>query len=610
MPLSLLLLLALAGTVSAQIKIAILMQGSDFINVSIVPTFDVDQFDLGDVYISPCRAGTYNEARDSYCKDCTICAANQFEHLECIATRNRVCHNCTVCSDREQQICQCRERSPNCVTGDSVCLPLPPTTANITFDMTVSAPLSVLRERFLQEGLRTGFVLFLAEYLQHSADSIVFLFLRKNTPLTYTTTFLINDVYSLFTKRQVAGMTQEVVQVGLTSTFGVQSNTFSTTVTGQRRRLILRRRLLQQTNIIINLFAGNVETQCVNQGACGRFFVMSHPDSPCESTCVSLPCPPGYTGIYGICELCPNATYKPLEGNASCTPCPLQGATSDQGSVDVSQCFVPATHGPTTTATTTLGATPATTTPLEPGQTVDGRNPNQTSPQASTPLSVTTASAAPSPTTSVLPSIARTTTTLLQTTSAATPTPTAAQTPAPPPPPSGGGGGGSTGGGGGLLLNGLLNLTLLQQQFYNFTTVQYIVIRNNNNNNFYYMEEDPFLGRWGMTIAGFVLTASFMWLAVIGLRLSAPAAHAPASTRKREIALPVVRPPSSPAHHEHHDTSDSEDSSKGHPPSRAPPPADRNRPHHDHILIPKGVFLSSGGGQQQQRRRSRSADAA
>ena len=593
----LLLVLGMGGMVSAQLKIAILMQGSDFINVTIVPAYDVDQFDLGDVYISPCRAGTYNEARDSYCKDCTVCAANQFEHLECISTRNRVCHNCTVCSDREQQICQCRQRTSDCVTGDSVCLPLPPTTANITFDLTVSAPLPALKERFLQEGLRTGFALFLAEYLQHSVDSIVFLFLRKNTPVTYTTTFLVNDMYSLYTKRHVAEITTDIVQRGLTSTFGVQSNTFST-VTGQRRRLLFRRRLLQQSTII-NLFAGNVEAQCVNQGACGRFFMMSNPDSPCESTCVSLPCPPGYTGIYGICELCPNATYKPVEGNASCTPCPLLGSTSDQGSVDVSQCWVPTTPGPTTTSAATsappplaatvtttqaappLGSTPASQVTLLPGLTGDNRDqsstgaPRVTSVLASTDVQGTS-------------------------TGARFPTPAATTSATPPaqtPPPSPG-----WGGGGGVFLTGL-NLTLLQQQFYNFTTVQFIMIRNNNNN--FYLE-DPFLGRWSMTVAGFVLTGCFLALAVIGFRLTAPA-PAPASTRRREIALPVTHPhppPSAPSHEQHHDSHG--DDSKGH--THDPPRPEHKMPH-DHILIPKGVFLSSGGGQQQQRRRSRSADA-
>jgi len=322
--------------VGAEIQVAILMQGSDFINVSVVPLFDVNQFDLGDVFISPCRAGTYNSHRDSFCKPCDVCAHNQFERSECIAVSNRVCVNCTVCTPRQQQVCGCNQRTPECVTGDSVCSPLPLTTANISFDLSVSQPLSSLKERFLQEGLRTGFVLFLSTYLQHPDDSIVFLLMHRTASMHYYVTFLINDMYSIYTKRQVEFITKAVVQEGLTNTFGIQSNTFST-VSQQRRR---RRRLLQQDAVI--LLADGVEAQCVTKGSCTEFFVMSNPEKPCESTCISLPCPPGYTGILGICEMCPNSTYKSTHGNDTCTPCPT-GWNSDRGTKDREGCRLPPT---------------------------------------------------------------------------------------------------------------------------------------------------------------------------------------------------------------------------------------------------------------------------
>lgn len=317
----------------SEIRIAILMQGSDFINISVVPSFDVNQFDLGDVFISPCRAGTYNEARDSFCKDCSVCAVYQYERGECISTRNRECVNCTVCTDREQELCGCTQRTPECVTGDRVCLPLPPTSANITFDLTVSTKLSALKERFLQEGLRTGFILFLGDYLHHDQDLIVMTLLDKRSPTSYVVTFIVSGVYSLFTKLQVSRMDRVVVQEGLTSTFGVQSNTFST-VSQQRRRLL-------QAGAV-TLSAANVDAQCVSQGACERFFVMENPDTPCDSTCVSVPCPVGYTGFYGLCTLCPNATFKSVPGNDSCVDCPV-GHFSNQGSENASQCWMPST---------------------------------------------------------------------------------------------------------------------------------------------------------------------------------------------------------------------------------------------------------------------------
>jgi hypothetical protein len=247
--------------VRSEIKIAILMQGTDFINVSIVPAFDVNQFDLGDVFISPCRTGTYNEASDSFCKDCVVCTNYQYEREACIAIRNRVCLNCTSCTDREQEICACSIRSPDCVTGDRVCLPLPATSANITFDLSVSIPLPALNERFLQEGLRTGFVLFLSEYLQHPPDSIVFLYIIKTSPKAYTTAFVVNDVYSLFTKTQVSRLDQATVQIGLVNTFGVQSNTFS--INSRQRQRRTRRLLQQQPASPITLSVESVEAQCI-----------------------------------------------------------------------------------------------------------------------------------------------------------------------------------------------------------------------------------------------------------------------------------------------------------------------------------------------------------
>jgi hypothetical protein len=331
--------------INAELRIAILMQGSDFINVSVVPVFQVNQYDLGDVYISPCRDGTYNEARDSYCKDCAICSRNQYQALECTSIQNRLCVNCTLCTDMDQEICACGQRSGDCGTGNRVCMPLPATSINITFHLNVGSPLSSLKERFLQEGLRTGFVLYLSSFLAHSSDEIFLLSLNKmESGKTYIATFAVNEVYSLFTKTQVTYITQDVIQTGLTNTFGIQSNTFNTLISGKRRRLL-------QQNTLVDLYAYDVAAQCISQGECGRFFVMLYPEDPCRSECAALPCPQGYTGFFGLCEECPNATYKSTVGNESCSPCPVMHR-SDQGSVDISQC-IPSliTTAPSTSST-------------------------------------------------------------------------------------------------------------------------------------------------------------------------------------------------------------------------------------------------------------------
>ena len=63
---------------ASTLQIAIIMQGSDFINVSVVPTFQVNQFDLGDVFLSPCRAGTFSADHSGVCHDCSTCGQEQF----------------------------------------------------------------------------------------------------------------------------------------------------------------------------------------------------------------------------------------------------------------------------------------------------------------------------------------------------------------------------------------------------------------------------------------------------------------------------------------------------------------------------------------------------
>lgn len=573
-----------------EIKIAILMQGSDFINVSIVPSFDVNQFDLGDVFISPCRAGTYNEARDSYCKDCSVCSATQYEREDCIATRNRVCINCTLCTEREQEVCACRQLSPECITGNRICFPLPPTTANITFDLAVSSQLSVLKERFLQEGMRTGFVLFLSEYLGHTSDDITFLYITKLSSRTYTTTFIITNVYSLFTKTRVAQIDQAIVQSGLTNTFGIQSNAFST-VSQQRRRLL---------NTFLT--ADNVVGACLTKSldACGRFFYMTNLDKPCQSDCAALPCPPGYTGFQGICEMCPNATYKPVEGNSSCTPCPL-GALSDQGSENASQCWIPTTPPKlvTTSAsptTSSLGVGSSSnvqfpTTAGGAGGSMGGATGTRASGWPSTNLfwTVTSSSFSGVGTSAVYGGLASSTTS--SSSSSVSP-----QVPATTTAASGGGSGGPPSGQWGL--GSWINLTVINNYFRQVHSgaerIQYVITINNNGPD----------NQWAVTMVWALMSVGLMAIAAIGTRLFCLVGiqkngtytripPVPPSSGKKEIPLPIRLPSPPPPEHEHHHSSDEDDSSVPR----------KKKDDVFHFQMPKGGFL-------EQRRLSRSLDDA
>jgi len=558
-----LFLLFLLPPAMAEIKIAILMQGSDFINVSVVPTFDVAQFDLGDVFISPCRAGTYNEARDSYCKDCSICTSYQYEEYDCISTRNRVCPNCTICSDREQEICACQQRSSECLTGNRVCFPLPASTINITFDMTVSTQLSPLKERFLMEGLRTGFILFLADFLAHSPDSILLVYMQKTSSRVYFVNYLVNDVYSLITKRQAELLTQPVVQGGLTSTFGVQSNTFST-VSQQRRRL-----LQAQPSQPITLTTGNVDASCVIVGGCGRFFNMSDSENPCDRKCNALPCPPGYEGILGQCTICPNATFKVSEGNATCTPCP-KGAFSDEGSTSPDSCWVPTTT-PKPTTTTTGAAPPTTTTPAA---------------VVSESSAATNAGTAPKTTATTTTTTSQRQQTLLATSLLQTPAPTTglpSTTASIPivatssiPPVT------TTPAQGGWLPSGLVNMTTINNFYYKYVwnsghagAVQYIIIQDSRE-------------QWALHMVVLLMVVGLLVISTIGARVflawpSRPAGYSRLAPR-REIQLPIRLPDPE---------SSGSDDDRHHPESK--------RKKEFFPLMPKGGFLG-------QRRFSRSLD--
>lgn len=76
-----LLWLAGARLAACTLQIAIIMQGSNYINVSVVPDFGVNQFDLSDMYLSPCRAGKFSNDHSGVCRDCRVCGSQQYETL-------------------------------------------------------------------------------------------------------------------------------------------------------------------------------------------------------------------------------------------------------------------------------------------------------------------------------------------------------------------------------------------------------------------------------------------------------------------------------------------------------------------------------------------------
>lgn len=319
------------------LQISIIMQGSDYINVSLVPDFDVNQFDLGDVFLSPCREGSFSNDRSGVCRPCSTCGTEQFVKTPCLTVQDSQCANCTTCGPREMERCQCGNTTSDCYLGDRICTPLLSVSVNITFIMTAGAPLNSLLQRFLVEGMNTGFVLYLSRYLDEPYENIQLLVCAPRPVLQYVVTYVILDVYKPSTLALIRDLSDDVVQSGLSSTFGTRSNTFVT-----------RRRLLASS---ISLLASDTVASCVlSDTSCPQFFTMLNTTAGCgDNMCVALPCPAGFTGDFGQCTPCPNATFKESSGSAACTPCPA-GFTSNEGSVSIGECRYLPTPAQTTTA--------------------------------------------------------------------------------------------------------------------------------------------------------------------------------------------------------------------------------------------------------------------
>jgi len=323
------------------IQVSIIMRGSDYINTSFVSSFGVNQYDLGDVYLSPCRTETYSSDHSGICKDCTSCISEEYEQALCLADQNRVCSNCSTCNEHEHQICECNIKTQTCYLGNRICAPLSPTDINITFELTMGNVLSTPQLHFVENGLSTGFPLFLSEYLNHAVENIEFKGLTNVKGLLYYSIFIIHSVYDKDTIYKAETIDKTVVQQGLSYTFGIA---FSGT----------SRRLLASYSPITNISAGPVTTSCIVISICPTFFHLSVSNNTCDNLCVYDPCPMGYTGDFGSCILCPNTTFKDTIGNDTCKSCPM-GYTSNMGSTSEIQCTRFIFPSTTSMAPTTTG---------------------------------------------------------------------------------------------------------------------------------------------------------------------------------------------------------------------------------------------------------------
>ena len=313
----------LAG--GSSLQVAILMQGSDFIDVNQVPTMGVSQLDLGDVYLSPCRAGSFSADHGGVCHECNVCGEEEYQTADCLTYQDRACGNCTACTERQVEICPCGNTTDACYIGNRVCQPLASMTVTLSFNVYADKALTVLQQRFLEQGLATGFVVYLGSLLQQPLENIQIQPVVPQSRSVFRVTYVLTDVYRLDALATLGSWSDRLIQSGLAVTFGQGSNTFAT-----------RRRLLASAPFLMGNGSG---ISCMPETTCGQFFstVLTVSGSCTVATCTALPCPAGYTGDFGLCTPCPNATYKAVNGSDACTACPA-GFTSNMMATSQGQC--------------------------------------------------------------------------------------------------------------------------------------------------------------------------------------------------------------------------------------------------------------------------------
>ena len=336
------LILSATLTLSEHLEVAMVMQETNFINISLVAEYYVNQRNLGDVFISPCQTEMYSSDHSGICKDCAQCAAEQYAAFPCLIYQNRVCRNCTKCSPRETEICFCGYRTPTCYTGDRVCAPLIPKDVALTIQFSVPKTLTTLEEQFAKSGFNTGYILFLSLFFSHSASNTKFTGMSKVSSTVYNASFVLEKVYDPATVYAVNHMTTQDVQDGLRFTFA-----------GSKRRLLQFVNPVQFTGIGASSTCSTPAQECEKP-----FYVFPPPPWDCDSKCQPAPCPIGYTGPDGVCEPCPAGTYKDLPGNATCDSCPA-GLSTIPGANSSDLCIV-IDPPPTTTAVSATWGTDAT----------------------------------------------------------------------------------------------------------------------------------------------------------------------------------------------------------------------------------------------------------
>ena len=355
---------------SADVDVVVNLAGADRVvpkPVEALPGFlDLSSMDNSDLFVAMCLPGTFSPDHEGVCHDCVKCQANQYEKLACIPTRDRTCANCTVCGTHDIELCQCAVKTSQCVTGDRVCLKVPPSVVNLVVDFTSNGVLTTKQQLFVRSGLAVGFTDWLAMQFSVDPETVELTDFVKTGSITYKAYFRFNEVYGEATVASIRSQPSEFYQGGIYYTFGGGGGRRRLLEAGSASRKLLQqaseagsasrkllqqaseagsasRRLLQQAGVGSGLLTANgSSTSCLVDQNCTEPFTEFQftNGSDCSGVCSPVPCPPGYSGGPKDCQLCSPGTFKNASGYGDCEECPADrtsptGANSSEDCVPI-----------------------------------------------------------------------------------------------------------------------------------------------------------------------------------------------------------------------------------------------------------------------------------
>ena len=369
---------------SADVDVVVNLAGADAVDRSPVESIrqfvDFSSMDNSDLFVAMCLPGTFSADNEGICHDCQLCQANQYETQACIPTRDRTCANCTVCGSNDIELCQCAVKTSQCVTGDRVCLKVPPTVVTLVVDFSSNGVLTAKQQTFVRSGLAVGYTDWLAAEFDVDSETVELTDFVRTGTLTYKAYFRFNEVYGQAKITRIQSQPQEFFQGGIVYTFGGGGG---------------RRRLLQAGANLVSV--NGVSSGCdVNQTCTEPFTEFKYDNGTnCSGSCWPLLCPPGLTGSAKNCQPCGPGTYKNESGYQDCQECPA-GYTSPTAANSSEACTPLPPNSTSTSAAETTTAGQSTSSPTQYSSSPPATSP----PPSSSPLAQTTSSPAVPPSSS------------------------------------------------------------------------------------------------------------------------------------------------------------------------------------------------------------------